>query len=153
MAADEAEKRADGKVAPAQGPAAGAAFAVGGDMVSLVIDVQGAVIRLSALGQSVVLDGVNESIELRTGQGSVISVSNEATTLRDGFGNEVKLDLNGLSLTSRGAITLSAAGPLTLSGLSVDVTAETLLKLKASAGAELESAGQTSVRGAMVAIN
>lgn len=65
--------------------------------------------------------------------------------LADEHGNSVRLDAQGISLHSAGAIAVN--------GLSVNLTAQTALVARGSASAELSASGETVVRGAMVRIN
>ncbi len=65
--------------------------------------------------------------------------------LADEHGNSVRLDAQGISLRSAGAIAVN--------GLSVNLAAQTALVARGSASAELSASGETVVRGAMVRIN
>ena len=89
--------------------------------------------------------------------------------LVDQHKNEIKMDREGISLTSTKNITLKAKGDITmdttmkisgiakqdisLEGLNVKVQAKIGATVKGNATAELSASGQTTVKGAMVMIN
>ena len=93
----------------------------------------------------------------------------KSVTLTDANGNEVKMDKDGISLSSAKDIKLSAKGNITmdatmklsgsakqdasLEGLNVTVQGKMGATVKGNATAELSASGQTTVKGAMVMIN
>lgn len=99
----------------------------------------------------------------------VLSDKDKCIVLADQNGNTVKLHEAGITMTSpkdinidaKGGITLSSVGALKLSakadvnveGMNVSCEAQVGLTAKGSATAELSAAGQTTVKGAMVMIN
>lgn len=99
----------------------------------------------------------------------VLSDQEKSITLTDHNGNKVRLAPGGISLESpkdilidaKGAITVSSVGALTLSakadvkveGLNVSCEAQVGVTAKGAATAELSASGQTTVKGAMVMIN
>jgi len=99
----------------------------------------------------------------------VIDDKGKSILVKDQHGNSLKLDQDGITLdsikditmTAKGninakamqAIGLTATSDLTAKGLNVTVEASASLTCKGTASAEFSAAGQTTVRGAIVAIN
>ena len=93
----------------------------------------------------------------------------KSITLSDANGNEVKMDKDGIALSSAKDIKLTAKGNITmdammklsgsakqdasLEGLNVTVQGKMGATVKGNATAELSASGQTTVKGAMVMIN
>ena len=67
--------------------------------------------------------------------------------------NTVRLGSEGISFSSEKNIEIIAGGNIKMTGQSIDLHAQTSLKAKGTATAELSAAGQTVVKGAMVMIN
>jgi Rhs element Vgr protein len=99
----------------------------------------------------------------------VLSDHGQSILVADQNGNTLTLTPGGITMDSptdirmaaRGAISIEAAGALTLrstadvkiEGLNVNATAQVGLTAKGSASAELSASGQTMVKGALVMIN
>ena len=93
----------------------------------------------------------------------------QSVTLSDANGNEVKMDKDGIALSSAKDITLTAKGNIaldatmkltgtakqdaSLEGMNVTVLGKVGATVKGNATAELSASGQTTVKGAMVMIN
>lgn len=100
-----------------------------------------------------------------------IEISDDSRCIRlaDQHKNEIKMDSEGITLTSNKDIKLKAKGnikidatmklngtakqDLSLEGLNVKVQAKVGAAVKGNATAELSASGQTAVKGAMVMIN
>ncbi|MBB1487164.1 type VI secretion system tip protein VgrG [Oceanospirillum sediminis] len=99
----------------------------------------------------------------------VISDKDQSILLQDQNDNKVELASGGItldtpkdikasakgdiSLEATGKISLSSKGDMSLDGMNVKVTAKAALTAKGSSTAEFSASGQTTVKGAMVAIN
>ena len=114
----------------------------------------------------VLFDEEKKIITLRTpaGNTAVLSDDAKAITLTDQNGNSAKLGTDGITLTSASNIVLKAAQNITLtadegtqgvtvSGLTISLTAETEFSATGNASAKLTSAAETQIQGAMVMIN
>lgn len=110
------------------------------------------------------------AIQTPGGNRFILSDKDKSIQLRDQNGNTVELNAGGitlrspkdLSLLAQGNINLvantgisasSVQGNLLLAGLNVEAKASVAFSAQGTAQAELHSAGQTSVKGAMVMIN
>lgn len=99
----------------------------------------------------------------------VISDDGKSILLQDQTNNKVKLSESGISLDSPKDISITASGKISISATgNVEISAQADLKAsainithtanagftaKGNASAELSAAGQTTIKGAMVAIN
>jgi len=122
-------------------------------------------------GLKVEFDETNKSITLTTPANNrvVLSDHDRSITLLDQNGSRVELNSDGVTIdsakdihvTAKGAITLDAAGGVSISspmdvsltGLNVRCAAQVGFTATGSATAELSASGQTVVRGALVLIN
>ncbi len=103
------------------------------------------------------------------GNKMVLSDKDKSILLQDQNGNKIEMGNNGITLNSAKDITIKATGKMTLQanqtidlkatadlnleGLNVNGKAQVAFAAQGSATAELKSAGNTSVKGAMVMIN
>lgn len=117
------------------------------------------------------IDDDNAVVTIGTPSGNrvVIGDKDAAIELADQNGNRVTLDASGISfdsakdirLSAKGTITahavqgidLSTAGDMSAAGLNVTVEAQASMRCQGGSTAELSSAAQTVVRGAIVMIN
>ena len=110
-------------------------------------------------------------VTISTPRNNRIEISDEDKSIRltDEHKNEIKMDKNGITLSSAKDLKLTAKGNITLDatmklsgtakqdvsleGLNVKVQAKIGASVKGNATAELSASGQTTVKGAMVMIN
>ena len=127
-------------------------------------------IRTSS-GIQIRFDEQDNILDIQTPAGSSIQLNDteQSIVVKDLHQNSLTMNEDGLSLVSvkdislsaqgdikldaTGEIVLEATGDLTATGVNVDVQASTSLKAEGGATAELSSAGQTAVKGAIVQIN
>ena len=116
-------------------------------------------------------DEEKKAVVISTPGNNLIEINDNYKQIRlvDQHKNEIKMDREGISLTSTKNITLKAKGDITrdttmkisgiakqdisLEGLNVKVQAKIGATVKGNATAELSASGQTTVKGAMVMIN
>ena len=116
-------------------------------------------------------DDEKKIITLKTpgGHSVVMDDEKENIIITDSNKNTMKMNSDGISMTSPGDIALKADGKITLKatgniestatgdvtveGMNVSNTAKTAFTAKGSASAELSASGTTTVKGAMVMIN
>lgn len=120
----------------------------------------------------VLFDEEKKSITLVTpaGNTAVLSDDAKAITLTDQNGNSAKLGTDGITLTSAsnvaikaaqnisltadaGTVTVKGTQGVTVTGLTVSLTADTEFSATGNATAKLTAAGETQIQGAMVMIN
>lgn len=111
----------------------------------------------------VLFDDDKKIINIETPAGNSIVISEEDTSIviTDQNSNVIEMADSGISITSPKDITMEATGKidikatqdLSMSGMNVNIEAQTQLTAKGTAGAELSASGQTVVKGAMVMIN
>ncbi|MBR9919214.1 MAG: hypothetical protein GYB31_00135 [Bacteroidetes bacterium] len=103
------------------------------------------------------------------GNKMIFSDKDKSITIQDQNGNKIKMDPSGISIKSAKDVTIEALGDislkankavsakantnLSLEGLNVNAKANFALSLQGTASAELKSAANTSVKGAMIMIN
>jgi Rhs element Vgr protein len=111
------------------------------------------VITVSTPGaNTVVLSDEAKSIVLADQNGNKVRLEEAGITLESP--KDIKIDAKGaITVSSVGALTLSAKADVKVGGLNVSCEAQVGLTAKGSATAELSAAGQTTVKGAMVMIN
>lgn len=111
------------------------------------------VITVSTPGKNtVVLSDKDKSIVLTDENGNKVRLGQSGITMESP--KDIKIDAKGaITVSSVGALTLSAKADVKVEGLNVSCEAQVGLTAKGSATAELSAAGQTTVKGAMVMIN
>ena len=112
---------------------------------------------------SLTFDEAAKAITLATPAGNKVVLSDEAKSIemQDEAGNTVELSPSGIRLSSpsdiaidaKGKISITAAGDMTVEGLNVRQSAMMEFSAEGSASAELQSSGETAVKGALVKIN
>jgi Rhs element Vgr protein len=85
------------------------------------------------------------TIDTPAGNSIILSEKDKAVSIADQNGNSVKLSSDGIALESRKDIILKATGDVKIEGMN--------FKAKGNAGAEVQSAGTTAIKGALVNIN
>ncbi|WP_276669371.1 type VI secretion system tip protein VgrG [Thalassolituus oleivorans] len=95
------------------------------------------------------------SLTIETPNGNTFEVSDDkgGITLKDENDNSIVLDSNGITMSSASDLNIEAQGDVTIKGLNITQEAQAEIKLTGSAGAKLESGGNTVVKGALVQIN
>jgi uncharacterized protein involved in type VI secretion and phage assembly len=95
------------------------------------------------------------SLTIETPNGNTFEVSDDkgGITLKDENDNSIVLDSNGITMSSASDLNIEAQGDVTIKGLNITQEAQAEIKLSGSAGAKLESGGNTVVKGALVQIN
>jgi Rhs element Vgr protein len=98
-------------------------------------------------------DSVNLNIE--TPNGNVITIDDDAgsVTLKDQNDNSIVMDSNGIAMTSASDINIEARGDVNISATNINQQGQVEVKLNGSAGATLESGGNTTIKGSLVSIN
>ncbi len=98
-------------------------------------------------------DKKNLLIKTESGNSIMLSEENGEIAKDDENGNSVKLNSDGISLESAKDIILKACGDVKIEGVNVEAEANANLTLKGSAAAELNSSGNTTVKGSRVMVN
>jgi len=100
-------------------------------------------------------DDDKKVVVLKTPNGNTLTVSDEdgGLKLEDESGNTLTLDSSGITLDSASDLTLKAAGDVKVEGSNVEATAQAQFKAEGSAGAEVSSSANTTIKGSMVQIN
>ena len=119
----------------------------------------------------IVFDEEKKAVTISTPAGNRVELSDDgkSVVLSDANGSEIRLDKEGIALSSAKDIALKAKGSITLDaamkfsaaakqdaaleGLNVKVQAQMGASVKGDATAELSAGGQTTVKGALVMIN
>jgi Rhs element Vgr protein len=108
-------------------------------------------------------DEENKIVTLATPAGNsvVLDDAAETVTLKDKAGNSIELASGGITLDSKGDVTIKATGKVaveatgdaTLKGMNVTATAQTSFSASGNASAEVKASGTMTVKGALVQIN
>ena len=101
-------------------------------------------------------DDKNKVIVLETPGGNRLTLSDQdgGVTLEDQNGNSLKLDSDGITLTSsKGAVSIQAKTDLKVEALNAQIKANSSLTAKGTSSAELSSSGSLTVKGTTVMIN
>jgi Rhs element Vgr protein len=114
-------------------------------------------------GLRFVLDDQNKVITLQTPGGNQLILSDQykSILLQDAHQNSIKLSSNGIEITSKSNLSLTADQSITekgqqgvtVSGMNIALTADTDFSAKGNASTTLEASGTTTIKGAMVMIN
>jgi Rhs element Vgr protein len=116
-------------------------------------DDEGGVITVKTpRGNRMLLSDKEESLRLADLHGNAVALNSTGISLHSLAGIAIKAD-GDLSIEARGKIDVKAQADLTCTGLNVACEANVKFSGKGNAAAELSSAGQTIVKGAMVMIN
>lgn len=111
----------------------------------------------------IVFDDKDKSIVLETPGGNSVTIDDKKKSiiLEDQSKNTLKLDSKGITLTSKGDITLDATKKvivkakmdLEMEGLNIKQKAKAKFDAAGSAGVDIKSAAMTNIKGTMVNIN
>jgi Rhs element Vgr protein len=114
-------------------------------------------------GLRCVLDDKNQVITLQTPGGNqlVLSDKDNFILIEDGNKNSIKLSSNGIELSSKSDINITADQSITekatqnvkVTGMKISLTADTDFTAKSNATATLQASATTTIKGAMVMIN
>ncbi|WP_319590474.1 type VI secretion system tip protein VgrG [uncultured Draconibacterium sp.] len=106
-------------------------------------------------GMKFIFDDDKKSVTLETPGGKIIKVDEDEgiIQLEDENSNILKLDDNGITIESKGDISLSATGDVKIDGTNVEISANANFTAAGNAGAEVSSPGVTEIKGSIVNIN
>ncbi len=105
-------------------------------------------------GLKLVMDDDDECIELITPEGNKVYISeDDGLCLEDKEGNSIKLDSDGISISSQSDLNLSASGDINLNGININASADSSANIFGDSGAELKSNATTTVKGSLIQIN
>ena len=109
----------------------------------------------SRAGTQILFDDDGVTLSLATPGGNKVTISDDeqAITLQDEHGNSVTLNSDGIALEAARDLTLKAGGVIKIEGMDIQIEAQAQAGISGSAGATLESSGQTVVKGSVVMIN
>ncbi len=97
-----------------------------------------------------------KSISLETPKGKKITIDDEADSivLSDQNNNKIQLDASGITIESAKDISFkTVGGDFKIAANNIKNEANMQFSANGNAGAELQSAGQTVVKGSIVSIN
>jgi uncharacterized protein involved in type VI secretion and phage assembly len=103
-----------------------------------------------------IFDDEKKSIRVETPKGKKLVIDDGADSIiiSDQNNNKIEMSAEGIAIESAGDISFkTSAGDFKVEALNVEHTANVKFSAKANAGAELQSGGQTVVKGAIVNIN
>ena len=102
-----------------------------------------------------ILNDDKKSITVETPNGNtwVLSDDEGSILIEDENGNKLELSSDGITMESAKDINIKASGDVNIEGVNVSCTASASYKADGSAGAELTSSAQTTVKGSLVSIN
>jgi Rhs element Vgr protein len=100
-------------------------------------------------------DDENKVLTLATEKGNtlVLSEQDSGITLEDQNGNKLVMDPEGITIESKGKMTLKAASDVKVEGVNIEAKASAAAKIEGSASASFSSGGQAEVKGSLVRIN
>lgn len=106
-------------------------------------------------GMQLIFDDDKVSVNLETPSGNIVQLNEDegSIVIKDQNDNEWLMDSNGIKLTSNSNIAIETSADVALKGSNVTIEANASLALKGSGEANLESSGNTVVKGALVQIN
>ncbi|QIE56035.1 type VI secretion system tip protein VgrG [Pikeienuella piscinae] len=109
----------------------------------------------SRAGVKITFDDDSAALVAETPNGNRVTLSDAdgGITLEDEAGNSITTGADGVSVESPKDIKLSATGDVTIEGLNVTLKAQVEAAVQGSAGAKVDSSGQTVVKGSIVMIN
>jgi Rhs element Vgr protein len=104
-------------------------------------------------GMKMIFDDQKKSFMLQTPAGKKIIIDEQGKQflLADEHGNRIEMNPDGMTIKSRGTLTLSG-GTVSISGGGISVKGSDV-KIEGSGSAELKSGGVVTVQGALVKIN
>ena len=103
-----------------------------------------------------VLNDDKKTIHLETPKGKIIEINDDSDkiTLSDQHNNKIQLGSDGIIMESAKNISFkTSAGDVKIEGNNIEIKAAVKSSVKGNASAELQSSGQTVVKGSIVNIN
>lgn len=103
-----------------------------------------------------VFNDEKKTIHLETPKGKIIEIDDDSgkIILSDEHNNKVQLNADGITIESGKNISIkTSSGDVSIEGKNVEIKAALKSTVKGDAGAELQSSGQTVVKGGIVNIN
>lgn len=102
-----------------------------------------------------IFDDDKKSATLETPAGKKFTLDEDkgVISLEDEHGNSITMDDKGITIESKGEISIKATKDLKEEGMNVNVKASAQLKVEGSAGAELSTGAVAVVKGSLVQIN
>ena len=96
-----------------------------------------------------------KSVTIETPAGKIITMDEDkgVITLEDEHKNVITMDDKGISIESKGEISIKATKDLKLEGMNINIKASAQLKAEGSAGAELSTSAVAVLKGSIVQIN
>jgi len=96
-----------------------------------------------------------KSVTIETPAGKIFTMDEDkgVITLEDEHKNVITMDDKGISIESKGEISIKATKDLKLEGMNINIKASAQLKAEGSAGAELSSSAVAVLKGSIVQIN
>ncbi len=106
-------------------------------------------------GMKLVFNDESPSVTIETpgGYSVVIDEAEGSIVAKDANNNTLTLSSDGITLESGADITLKATGDVKIEGVNVEISASAQFKGEGSAGSEISSGGNTTIKGSMVQIN
>ncbi|CAA0120189.1 Uncharacterised protein [BD1-7 clade bacterium] len=100
-------------------------------------------------------DDENSIVTLETPAGHTLTLDDDegAVSIKDSNDNTLVMDKDGIVLESAGDFSITAQGNVTVEGTDVTLNAQGSFGAEAGSAAELKCSGQTTIEGAIVAIN
>ncbi|MCD8193552.1 MAG: Rhs element Vgr protein, partial [Tannerellaceae bacterium] len=121
--------------------------------LKIAFDEENKIITIQTPGENrIVLDDTQGSIQLTDQHGNSILSNSSGITLESAAAISIKAK-TAITLEAGGGLEAKAKADLKLSGSNVEAKAQIGFTAKGSATAELSASGQTTVKGAIVAIN
>jgi Rhs element Vgr protein len=102
---------------------------------------------------SVILSDEDGSITLEDENGNTLTMNGDGIKLEDANGNTLTMDAHGIAVESAADLSLKASGDATVEGSNVEATAQAQFKAEGSAGAQVSSSANTTIKGSIVQIN
>lgn len=96
-----------------------------------------------------------KSVTIETPAGKIFTMDEDkgVITLEDEHKNVITMDDKGISIESKGEISIKATKDLKLEGMNINIKASAQLKAEGSAGAELSTSAVAVLKGSIVQIN
>jgi len=100
-------------------------------------------------------DDDKKIISMVTPADNIFSINDKekSITLKDQNGNKMVMDSNGITFKSDKKIVFETSGDFSLSGNSVEITAQGAFKAEGKMGTELSTSGSSVIKGSIVQIN
>ncbi len=93
------------------------------------------------------------SLGTPAGKTIILDEDGDLIEIKDDHGNTIKLNADGINITSGGDIVLEASGNFKLSATNIDQAAQSSVKVEGNSGVELKSSATMTIQGSIVQIN